>query len=197
MRRITRTGAIAAVAATLVGFGGPALAETTTVVTNATSVIPEGTARLAVQCPSTQPYPVMLRVSSSTKDSYDSQNLNYKDIVVNGREVKVTFTNSQSKKDPHSYAIPVRIEVLCSNEPHVAPTGLELEQRAVMAPGQDGLVTVSCPPSHPHVTRQEERHPAGVDVLDVQQDGPSYSVRYQNTDFLAPAWATLYITCSA
>ncbi|WP_182898519.1 hypothetical protein [Microbispora sp. H10830] len=197
MRRITRTGAIAAVAATLMGLGGPALAETTTVMTNATSILPEGKGYVKVQCPSTQPYPVTIRASSATKDSYDSQYLNYEDVAIAGREVKVTFTNSQSKKDPHSYAIPVRIEVLCSNEPHELPTGLELEQRAIMAPGHDALVTVSCPPAYPRVTRHEERHPTGVDVVDVQVNGPTYSVWYQNTDFLAPAWATLYITCSA
>ncbi len=196
MRRITRTGAIAAVAATLVGLGGPALAETTTVMTNSTSVLPEGTGHVGQICPSTQPYPVTIRVSSGTQDSYDSQYLHYKDLTVNGREVTVTFTNSQ-KKGSNTFPIQVRIEFLCSNVPHERPTGLELEQRAVMAPAHDALVTVSCPSTHPHVTRHEERHPTGVDVLDVQQDGPSYSVWYQNTDFLSTAWATLYITCSA
>jgi hypothetical protein len=197
MNRITRTGAIAALAAALTAFGGPALAETTTVMTNSTSVLPEGTGHVGQQCPSTQPYPVTIRVSSSTKDSYDSQYLNYKDLIVNGREVKVTFTNSQSKTDPHSHAIPVRIEILCSNVPHEPPTGLELQQRADIAPGFDAAVTVSCPPTYPHVTRYEERHSTGVDVVDVQQNGPTYFVDYQNTDFLHTASATLYITCSA
>ncbi|MEV4296253.1 hypothetical protein [Microbispora rosea] len=197
MRRIMRTGVIAAVAAALMGFGGPALAEATTVMTNSTSVLPESTGHVGQQCPSTMPYPVTIRVSSSAKDSYDSQFLIYKQFTVNGREVQVTFTNSQSKYDSHSFNIPVSIEILCSNVPHEPPTGLELMQRADIAPGFDALVTVGCPSAYSHVTRREERHSAGVEVLDVQQDGPSYSVWYQNTDFLHTAVATLYITCSA
>ncbi|OPG10906.1 hypothetical protein [Microbispora sp. GKU 823] len=197
MHRIMRLGAIAAVAAALTAFGGPALAETTTVMTNSTSVLPESQGYVKVQCPSTIPYPVTIRASSSVKDSYNSQYLNYKEIAVAGREVKVNFTNSQSKRDAHSVNIPVKVEVLCSDVPHEPPTGLELMQRADIAPGVDAAVTVSCPPAYPHVTRYEERHSTGVDVVDVQQNGPTYFVGYQNTDFLHTASATLYVTCSA
>ncbi|GAA0382896.1 hypothetical protein GCM10009530_37100 [Microbispora corallina] len=198
MRTLTKTGAIAAVAAaSLMGFGVPAFAENTVVVWNSTSIGPTITTTLSQICPSTAPYPVKTSVSSGTKDSYNSQYLNYKNLTVDGRVVKMTFTNSQSLQAKPQVTLSVKLEILCSNVPQPPLSGVELKQSTSIAPGSDALVTVSCPPTHSRVTGHEERHPAGVSVVDYDQQGSSYWVRYQNDDFLNTAWADLYLTCSA
>ncbi|ETK34792.1 hypothetical protein [Microbispora sp. ATCC PTA-5024] len=198
MRTLMKAGAIAAVAAaSLMGFGAPAFAESTVVVWNSTSIGPQITTTLSQKCPSTEPYPVKTTVSSGTKDSYNSQYLNYKNLTVDGRVVKMTFTNSQSLRDQHPVTLSVKLEILCSNVPQQPVTSVELKQSASITPGGDALVTVSCPPTHSHVTGHEERHPAGVAVVDYGQEGSSYWVRYENDDFLNTAWADLYLTCSA
>ncbi|MFI6316929.1 hypothetical protein ACIBG8_05390 [Nonomuraea sp. NPDC050556] len=203
MRKLMKTGAIAAVAAaSLVGSVAPAMAtstvvENTVLVWNSTSIGPENTTTLTAKCPSTSPYPVKIAVSSSTKDSYNSQYLGYKNLTVDGRAVKVTYTNSQSKLDRYATSQSVKVEVLCSNIPQEPPTSVELKESTSMAPGGEALVIVTCPPSQPRVTGHEERHPAGVSIVDSGQEGSSYWVRYQNDDFLHAAWSDLYLTCSA
>ncbi|MEU6432164.1 hypothetical protein ABZ860_40195 [Microbispora sp. NPDC046973] len=198
MRKLIRTGAIASLAAApLIGFAAPAFAENTVVVWNSTSIGPEITTTLSQKCPSTNPYPVTVRTSSGTEDSYDSQYLNYTNMTIDGRTVKMTFTNSQSKLDQHPTTLSVKLEILCSNVPQPPPSGVELRQSATIGPGGEALVIVSCPSTHSHVTDHQERHPAGVSIVDSGQEGSSYWVQYQNDDFLHPGSVDLYLTCSA
>ncbi|GGO00332.1 hypothetical protein [Microbispora bryophytorum] len=198
MRKLTRTGAITAMAAAaLTVLVAPAFAEETVVMTNSTSVGPGISAYVSVQCPSTKPYPVSTRTSSIIQDTYDGPLLNFTGITVNGRQVKVSFSNSQSKSDPHGTRVSVKIEVLCSNVQHEPMTGFEFMQSTKMPPGGEALLTVACPPTHPRLTGVDERHPAKVSITSVHPEEHSYSVWYQNDDFMAENWAELWATCSA
>ncbi|WP_169984030.1 MULTISPECIES: hypothetical protein [unclassified Microbispora] len=199
MRKLTRTGAVAAMAAAaaLTVPVAPAFAEETVVMTNSTSVQPGMTVYVSRTCPSTKPYPVTTRTSSVAQDTWDGGELVYKGITVNGREVKVTFGNSQSKTDKHASAILVKIEVLCSNVQHEPMTGFEFMQSTRIPPGGDALLMVACPPSHPHLSGADGRRPANVGITSVQSDDHSYAVWYQNDDFMHEGWAELWATCSA
>ncbi|MEU8175184.1 hypothetical protein AB0C14_20080 [Microbispora hainanensis] len=109
----------------------------------------------------------------------------------------MSFSNSQSKTDPHGMRISMKIDVVCSNVQHEPMTGFEFMQRTTLPPGGDALLTVACPPTHPHLTGVDQRHPAGVSIVDFYPEPHSFTVAYQNDDFMAENWAELWATCSA